>query len=462
MGFMQLVNFRRATIVVAGVGISALILQLLFKRWNKRRNNVSDVNALENSFNEHQGAPNVSRFRNTRTPSSGDRISVSRRVPVRYGYGNVVDAAHIIETTLSAMEFVNSKTDREKRKIEVLSSVLQRLRSVEKDLNVILGEDSGTDGPSIAVTDIDEYYSNTYAGTLSVLSDDSFMSALDELPANFDDNDALSKDSIKVEKNTLSFYREGMEAVLDGKVCTRKCRYEFCQCDDEFDFKAKVWCLRKAFSENLSDEKKRSWLSGCARQFFAALLRHGKKDPVPFFKAYDNMISFLNDANNLKLMEEELKQRKVSEIGFWDVVLDFVLIDCFEDLAKPPSAVIAVIRNRLLSQSMKESTLSTLIWSMLHAKRARLSIPTGFISHFYDISEVVSPTLTFGFLGTDEHMRELCEYFKEQICAFVVEIFNVNCVRYTSLLELATDVWSVLQMRVDMINTRLNTELLPN
>uniref|UniRef100_A0A0M3IW24 F-box domain-containing protein n=1 Tax=Ascaris lumbricoides TaxID=6252 RepID=A0A0M3IW24_ASCLU len=152
---------------------------------------------------------------------------------------------------------------------------------------------------------------------------------------------------------------------------------------------------------------------------------------------------------------------KVPELGFWDVMVDFVLIDSFEDLSRPPSAVLAVTRNMFLSQSMKESTLTTVIWSMLKAKRARLSLTNGFISHFYDISEVISPVITLGFLGTDEHMRDLCQYFKEQTCSFIVDIFNVNRVRYTGLKELSEDVWMILRTRIEMVQTRLSTELLP-
>ena len=52
---------------------------------------------------------------------------------------------------------------------------------------------------------------------------------------------------------------------------------------------------------------------------------------------------------------------------------------------------------------------------MLKGKRARLAIANGFISKFYDISEVVSPVLAWGFLGTDDRLRELCYYFKVSI-----------------------------------------------
>jgi hypothetical protein len=43
------------------------------------------------------------------------------------------------------------------------------------------------------------------------------------------------------------------------------------------------------------------------------------------------------------------------QLNFYDVVLDFILMDAFDDLAHPPSAVFAVTRNSWLSNSLKES-----------------------------------------------------------------------------------------------------------
>ncbi|VDO19568.1 unnamed protein product [Heligmosomoides polygyrus] len=85
----------------------------------------------------------------------------------------------------------------------------------------------------------------------------------------------------------------------------------------------------------------------------------------------------------------------------------------------------------------------------------------GFIAHIYDVSEAVSPAVTLGFLGTDARVGELCQYFKEQITQFVVDIFNTKRVRYTTLDELAEDVWVVLENRTDAARTRLATELIP-
>lgn len=42
-------------------------------------------------------------------------------------------------------------------------------------------------------------------------------------------------------------------------------------------------------------------------------------------------------------------------MSFFDIVLDFILMDAFEDLESPPSSVLAVLRNRWLSDSFKET-----------------------------------------------------------------------------------------------------------
>lgn len=42
-------------------------------------------------------------------------------------------------------------------------------------------------------------------------------------------------------------------------------------------------------------------------------------------------------------------------MSFFDIVLDFILMDAFEDLESPPASVLAVLRNRWLSDSFKET-----------------------------------------------------------------------------------------------------------
>ena len=50
-------------------------------------------------------------------------------------------------------------------------------------------------------------------------------------------------------------------------------------------------------------------------------------------------------------------------------------------------------------------------------------VPDGFISHFYAISEHVSPVLAFGFLGPRQHLSEVCTIFKvSDFCGLTQEV----------------------------------------
>lgn len=62
-------------------------------------------------------------------------------------------------------------------------------------------------------------------------------------------------------------------------------------------------------------------------------------------------------------LEQELRHRGVVAITFYDVVLDFILLDAFEDLEEPPSSVTAVVQNRWLSNSFKESV--GIVWKAI-------------------------------------------------------------------------------------------------
>ena len=116
--------------------------------------------------------------------------------------------------------------------------------------------------------------------------------------------------------------------------------------------------------------------------------------------------------SNWKAIKDELATRDVQYMNFYDVALDFILLDAFEDLDAPPSAIVTVIQNGWLSQSFKETALSTAVWSVLKAKRKMLKYPDGFISRFYAISEYLVPVLAWGFLGTDEKLKKFCNYLK--------------------------------------------------
>lgn len=67
------------------------------------------------------------------------------------------------------------------------------------------------------------------------------------------------------------------------------------------------------------------------------------------------MLDFLQDQNNWPAIEKELEARNVKAMTFYDVVLDFIILDAFRDLDAPPASVTAVVNNRFLSNGFKET-----------------------------------------------------------------------------------------------------------
>lgn len=79
------------------------------------------------------------------------------------------------------------------------------------------------------------------------------------------------------------------------------------------------------------------------------------KDPKDFLVGYEDMMLFLQEPSNWPAIEKELEQRHVKAMTFYDVVLDFIILDAFKDLDSPPASVTAVVNNRFLSNGFKET-----------------------------------------------------------------------------------------------------------
>lgn len=119
-------------------------------------------------------------------------------------------------------------------------------------------------------------------------------------------------------------------------------------------------------------------------------------------------------------------------------------------------SVNAVIQNRFLSNGFKETALSTAVWSVIKAKKRMLKFSDGFLAYFYLISEQISPLLAWGFFGNDENLREICQYFKNQILEFLVDIFSFQKVRYSTVEELSEDVLKLMKERVNNISVKFS------
>ncbi|KAM6337342.1 mitoguardin 2 isoform 2-T4 [Alca torda] len=289
----------------------------------------------------------------------------------------------------------------------------------------------------------------------SSISEDSFFSAAELF-------DSLHFEEIPFHlSKPVAAYEEALQLVKEGKVACRTLRTELLGCYSDQDFLAKLHCVRQAFQELLEDESNQLFFGEVGKQMVIGLMTKAEKNPKAFLESYEEMLRYALKQETWPTTQQELEGRGVVCMSFFDIVLDFILMDAFEDLENPPSSVLAVLRNRWLSDSFKETALATACWSVLKAKRRLLMVPDGFISHFYSVSEHVSPVLAFGFLGPKQHLSEVCSFFKHQIVQYLKDMFDLDNVRYTTVQSLAEDILQLSRRRSEILLGYLGTETSP-
>uniref|UniRef100_A0A8C2FTY6 Mitoguardin 2 n=1 Tax=Cyprinus carpio TaxID=7962 RepID=A0A8C2FTY6_CYPCA len=288
----------------------------------------------------------------------------------------------------------------------------------------------------------------------TVTSDDSFFSAAELF-------EAFSLEDTYHSLKPAALYEEALSLVKDGGVAYRSLRTELLECYSDEDFLAYLHCVRQAFQVLLLDETHRMFFMDTGKQIISGLLAKANKSPKAFLESYDDMLQYTQREETWPVTKMELEGRGVVCMNFFDMVLDFILMDAFEDLESPPSSVVAILRNRWLSDSFKETALATACWSVLKAKRRLLMVPDGFIAHFYAISEHVSPVLAFGFLGPRQHLSEVCTTFKQQIVQYLKDMFDHDKMRFTSVQSLAEDILSLSHRRADILVGYLGIDSLP-
>ncbi|XP_043085838.1 mitoguardin 2 [Puntigrus tetrazona] len=341
---------------------------------------------------------------------------------------------------------------------EKLETLLHRAYHLQEDFGSTIPPDSlladleseatlilPTLGSSLPVQDDD---------ATTVTSDDSFFSAAELF-------EAFSLEDTYHPLKPAALYEEALGLVKDGSVACRSLRTELLECYSDQDFLAKLHCVRQAFQVLLLDETHRMFFMDTGKQMILGLLAKANKSPKAFLESYEDMLQYTQREETWPVTKMELEGRGVVCMNFFDIVLDFILMDAFEDLESPPSSVVAVLRNRWLSDSFKETALATACWSVLKAKRRLLMVPDGFIAHFYAISEHVSPVLAFGFLGPRQHLSEVCTIFKQQIVQYLKDMFDHDKVRFTSVPSLAEDLLSLSHRRADILVGYLGIDSLP-
>ncbi|XP_037547697.1 mitoguardin 2 [Nematolebias whitei] len=330
---------------------------------------------------------------------------------------------------------------------EKLETLLHRAYHLQEDFGSSIPTESllaDFGKRTLILPQVESFYALQYEDATSFTSDDSFFSAAELL-------DNMTLGEVYPPLKPAALYEEALTLVQADKVNYRTLRTELLECYNDQDFLAKLHCVRQAFEVLLLDETHRTFFMETGKQMIAGLMVKANKSPKAFLESYEDMLLYTQREETWPITKMELEGRGVVCMNFFDIVLDFILMDAFEDLESPPSSVVAVLRNRWLSDSFKETALATACWSVLKAKRRLLLVADGFISHFYAISEHVSPVLAFGFLGPRQHLNEVCTIFKQQIVQYLKDMFDHDKVRLTTVQCLAEDVLKLSHRRSEIL-----------
>lgn len=294
---------------------------------------------------------------------------------------------------------------------------------------------------------------------------DSFVSASDNAQLEFDDitEERLVNESHKLKlfreavlrssgsHSHLEFYVSGLQHYIRHGILCRKMRTSVVGCETDMEFLAKVHCIRQASEIVFSSSEIRQWFIDSGRQAVSTVIESAGRDPSDFQAAFDELVEYTSLADNWKQIKDELNGRGVPELSFYDVLLDYVLLDAFDDLETPPYSVATAVQNRWLSARIKETALTTAIWGVLKAKSSYLQDPYGFMAHFYVVAQYVSPVLAWGFLGTDEELKQVCEYFKSNILGYIRDVFDFNTSDYSSVGSLCDSIVRLAKERGEVL-----------
>jgi len=337
----------------------------------------------------------------------------------------------------------------------------QKQLAIENDIEGITSEELNNEN----YNDLVEYIRNqkNFSEDEYDSDNDSFISATESVDALISENERL-QESLVFEKslkdlvsknNKQDFYMQGIEYLTHYGVPVRTIRTTLLNCDNEIDFSIKVYCIRRAFKDLLKKTECRQWFIIAGKEMLVNLLKKNKCDATQFAIDFDKMIEYCENTDNWSAIDEELSNRGVCCLNFYDIVLDFMIMDSFEDLSTPPSSVVAAVQNRWLSTRIKETALSTAIWTVIKSKKRMLKNSDGFYSKFYDVSMHITPMLAWGFLGPVKELNELCGSFKKSVVGFLQDIFSTERANYKSVQTLADDIFQLAKRRKEELMTLL-------
>ncbi|XP_074598486.1 mitoguardin isoform X1 [Brevipalpus obovatus] len=258
-------------------------------------------------------------------------------------------------------------------------------------------------------------------------------------------------------EDNLSFYRLYTEALgnLPTISAPRRIRTKQMNCSCDQEFVAKAHCLRLAFAAILDDDDKRQYFTIIGRDIIEMLSVDRSYDVKECFKAYDHLISYVSNFENHGRLKKELEGRGIPCISFYDIVLDYIVLDSFDDLEDPPSTIISVAQNTWFSTGFKETALRAAVMALLKMKRSKMMYEEGFFANFYNILDHILPVLIWGFLGNDSDLNVKCNLVKSSLLTAIKDYFNFDRARYTSLKDLSHDIVKITEEHYNSLKSKL-------
>ncbi|CAN7992737.1 unnamed protein product [Ixodes hexagonus] len=248
-------------------------------------------------------------------------------------------------------------------------------------------------------------------------------------------------------------YLAAMELSERDAIPCRTYRLETLRCSSKQEYLAKIHCVRLAFQYLTEREAIRHWLISAGSQILGALMLCTGRDPKEALQAYDELMVYLLEAQHLEQTEKELRAKGASAptlsvvcTTVYDVCIDYMLLDAFEDLGNPPATVVAVIQNRWLTTCFKETALAAAIWSVLKAKRSLLPVSLCKFWHWASLL-LRWASLCEAASGT----KSMACWAPAEVESLVQDMFDLGRTRYTTLEDMATDIFHNSQVRYDKV-----------
>lgn len=260
-----------------------------------------------------------------------------------------------------------------------------------------------------------------------------------------------------VEPN-LHFFKiyQDQLAIVNTIPVPRTDRTDQLFCESQEEFLAKVGCLRNAFQDIIYDNENCFFFIDSGREILKIFLSNSPNDLASCMEAYDKLLDYVSDESNHDSIEKEISFRKIPVLSFYDLVIDYIILESLDDLENPPAVVSSIVSNTWVSSKFRQSACQSAVSTALKYKRSQLKRPDGFFAHFYSVLDSLTPTLAWGFLGSDEELKFRCEFLKESLLGLARDLFSFDRVRYTSYEDLKSDIMTVSRERYYDLTDRLS------